>query len=155
MFGNERRDPTLIGAFDPKCDLRKVIEDAADSASHLCEKYYLGSPEVEFEIINGKFEYHKSCIIIIAHSLKTIPNQVKLMITYHLISMILYNNGKLIEHFVNQVLSFLFQNMIAATILKWATFHLTFTTSALNSSKIQCVLQSNSMGLLSPHQSKF
>lgn len=54
MFGNERRDPTLIGAFDPKCDLRKVIEDAADSASHLCEKYYLGSPEVEFEIINGK-----------------------------------------------------------------------------------------------------
>lgn len=52
MFGNERRDPTLIGAFDPKCDLRKVIEDAADSASHLCEKYYLGSPEVEFEIIN-------------------------------------------------------------------------------------------------------
>jgi len=57
MFGNERRDPTLIGAFDPKCDLRKVIEDAADSASHLCEKYYLGSPEVEFEIIN---DYTKS-----------------------------------------------------------------------------------------------
>ena len=55
MFGNERRDPTLIGAFDPKCDLRKVIEDAADSASHLCDTYYLGSPEVEFEVINGKF----------------------------------------------------------------------------------------------------
>ena len=54
MFGNERRDPTLIGAFDPKCDLRKVIEDAADSASHLCDTYYLGSPEVEFEVINGK-----------------------------------------------------------------------------------------------------
>jgi len=57
MFGNERRDPTLIGAFDPKCDLRKVIEDAADSASHLCDTYYLGSPEVEFEVIN---DYTKS-----------------------------------------------------------------------------------------------
>ena len=54
MFGNDPRDPALVGAFDPKCDLRKVIEDAADSASYLCEKYYLGSPEVEFEIINGK-----------------------------------------------------------------------------------------------------
>lgn len=52
MFGNDPRDPALVGAFDPKCDLRKVIEDAADSASYLCEKYYLGSPEVEFEIIN-------------------------------------------------------------------------------------------------------
>ena len=95
MFGNERRDPTLIGAFDPKCDLRKVIEDAADSAAHLCEKYYLGSPVVEFEIINGK--YHKSCIITIAHFLKTIPNQVKLMITCHLILMILGRTTKLIE----------------------------------------------------------
>ena len=95
MFGNERRDPTLIGAFDPKCDLRKVIEDAADSAAHLCEKYYLGSPVVEFEIINGK--YYKSCIITIAHILKTIPNQVKLMITYHLILMILCRTTKLIE----------------------------------------------------------
>jgi len=55
MFGDERRDPALIGAFDPKCDLRKVVEDAAYSAQYLCETYYLGSPEVDFEIINGKF----------------------------------------------------------------------------------------------------
>ena len=55
MFGDARRDPTLIGAFDAKCDLRRVIEDAAESAQYLCEKYYLGSPEVEFEVINGKF----------------------------------------------------------------------------------------------------
>ena len=54
MFGDERRDPALIGAFDPKCDLRKVVEDAAYSAQHLCETYYLGSPEVDFEITNGK-----------------------------------------------------------------------------------------------------
>jgi pyruvate dehydrogenase kinase 2/3/4 len=52
MFGDERRDPALIGAFDPKCDLRKVVEDAAYSAQYLCETYYLGSPEVDFEIIN-------------------------------------------------------------------------------------------------------
>ena len=55
MFGNDPRDPALIGAFDAACDLRKVIEDAADSASYLCEKYYLGSPDVEFEVINGNF----------------------------------------------------------------------------------------------------
>ena len=53
MFGDERRDPALIGAFDPKCDLRRVVEDAAYSAQNLCETYYLGSPEVDFEIING------------------------------------------------------------------------------------------------------
>ena len=53
MFGDERRDPALIGAFDPNCDLRRVVEDAAYSAQNLCETYYLGSPEVDFEIING------------------------------------------------------------------------------------------------------
>ena len=57
MFGEERRDPALIGAFDPNCDLRRVVEDAAYSAQSLCETYYLGSPEVDFEIINGNSSY--------------------------------------------------------------------------------------------------
>ena len=57
MFGDERQDPALIGAFDPKCDLRRVVEDAAYSAQSLCETYYLGSPEVDFEIINGNCSY--------------------------------------------------------------------------------------------------
>ena len=57
MFGDERRDPALIGAFDPKCDLRRVVEDAAYSAQNLCETYYLGSPEVDFEIINGNCSF--------------------------------------------------------------------------------------------------
>ena len=57
MFGDERRDPALIGAFDPQCDLRRVVEDAAYSAQNLCETYYLGSPEVDFEIINGNCSF--------------------------------------------------------------------------------------------------
>jgi len=54
MFGDQSRDVSLVGAFDGKCDLRKVVEDAAASAQFLCEKYYLGAPEVEVELINGK-----------------------------------------------------------------------------------------------------
>lgn len=56
MFGDriqDRSQHALIGAFDAKCDIRKVVEDAAHSAQHLCEKYYLGAPEVEIEVVNA------------------------------------------------------------------------------------------------------
>jgi hypothetical protein len=57
MFGDsiqDRSQHALIGAFDAKCDIRNVVEDAAQSAQHLCEKYYLGAPEVEIEVVNGE-----------------------------------------------------------------------------------------------------
>ena len=58
MFGDriqDRSQHALIGAFDAKCDIRRVVEEAAQSAQHLCEKYYLGAPEVEIEVVNGEF----------------------------------------------------------------------------------------------------
>ena len=59
MFGEQTRshevNPSLVGAFDAKCELRKVVEDAAANAQFLCEKYYLGAPEIEIEMVNGKF----------------------------------------------------------------------------------------------------
>ena len=63
MFGShvqDRSQHALIGAFDAKCDIRKVVEDAAHAAQHLCEKYYLGAPEVEIELVNGKSNNFKS-----------------------------------------------------------------------------------------------
>ena len=58
MFGEQTRshevNPSLVGAFDAKCELRKVVEDAAANAQFLCEKYYLGAPEIEIEMVNGK-----------------------------------------------------------------------------------------------------
>lgn len=54
MFDDQPRDGSIVGAFDSKCDLRKVVEDAAASAQFLCEKYYLGAPEVEFEVVNDR-----------------------------------------------------------------------------------------------------
>jgi len=57
MFGDriqDRSQHALIGAFDAKCDIRNVVEDAAQSAQHLCEKYYLGAPEVEIEVVNDR-----------------------------------------------------------------------------------------------------
>ena len=59
MFGEQTRshevNPSLVGAFDAKCELRKVVEDAAANAQFLCEKYYLGAPEIEIEMVNGMF----------------------------------------------------------------------------------------------------
>jgi len=58
MFGEQTRshevNPSLVGAFDAKCELRKVVEDAAANAQFLCEKYYLGAPEIEIEMVNDR-----------------------------------------------------------------------------------------------------
>ena len=55
MFGDRGSlGNSLVGAFDGKCDLRRVVEDAAQNAQYLCEKYYLGAPEVEIEMVGGK-----------------------------------------------------------------------------------------------------
>jgi pyruvate dehydrogenase kinase 2/3/4 len=55
MFGDRGSlDNSLVGAFDGKCDLRRVVEDAAQNAQYLCEKYYLGAPEVEIEMVNDR-----------------------------------------------------------------------------------------------------
>lgn len=55
MFGSETfPTDSLVGAFDGNCDIRKVVEDAAHTAQFLCEKYYLGAPEIEIELVNDR-----------------------------------------------------------------------------------------------------
>eukprot|EP01137_Pigoraptor_chileana_P002855 Opistho-2@42294 len=56
VFGDSegQKSATAIGVIDEKCDVRAVVEDAAQNARFLCEQYYFHSPEVEIITPHGK-----------------------------------------------------------------------------------------------------
>ncbi|KAK1166136.1 pyruvate dehydrogenase (acetyl-transferring) kinase isozyme 1, mitochondrial isoform X1 [Acipenser oxyrinchus oxyrinchus] len=46
--------PKQIGSIDPSCNVVKVIKDAYENASRLCDLYYMNSPELKIEEFNAK-----------------------------------------------------------------------------------------------------
>eukprot|EP01136_Pigoraptor_vietnamica_P044353 Opistho-1_new@20993 len=52
--GEGTKSPSAIGVIDEKCDVKAVVEDAAQNARFLCEQYYFHSPEVEIFTPRGK-----------------------------------------------------------------------------------------------------
>lgn len=56
LFGDSPiRQPNLYGSIDPKCDVGNSVEDAFLTAKVLCEQYYLGAPEMDLQVYNGKY----------------------------------------------------------------------------------------------------
>ncbi|XP_007465131.1 PREDICTED: [Pyruvate dehydrogenase (acetyl-transferring)] kinase isozyme 2, mitochondrial isoform X2 [Lipotes vexillifer] len=47
--------PKHIGSIDPNCSVSEVVKDAYDMAKLLCDKYYMASPDLEIQEINGDF----------------------------------------------------------------------------------------------------
>uniref|UniRef100_A0A2K5DKZ5 Protein-serine/threonine kinase n=1 Tax=Aotus nancymaae TaxID=37293 RepID=A0A2K5DKZ5_AOTNA len=64
--------PKHIGSIDPNCNVSEVIKDAYDMAKLLCDKYYMASPDLEIEEINGELgnamratvESHESSLVL-------------------------------------------------------------------------------------------
>lgn len=55
LFGKQaKRDPGQVGCIDRNCRVANVIEDAAANARFLCDRYYLASPEIEIQEVNGQ-----------------------------------------------------------------------------------------------------
>ncbi|KAM8795197.1 pyruvate dehydrogenase kinase, isozyme 2 [Eudromia elegans] len=46
--------PKHIGSIDPHCGVANVVRDAYNMAKLLCDKYYMASPELEIEEVNGE-----------------------------------------------------------------------------------------------------
>uniref|UniRef100_A0A2K6GDC1 Protein-serine/threonine kinase n=1 Tax=Propithecus coquereli TaxID=379532 RepID=A0A2K6GDC1_PROCO len=46
--------PKHIGSIDPNCNVSEVVKDAYDMAKLLCDKYYMASPDLEIQEINGE-----------------------------------------------------------------------------------------------------
>uniref|UniRef100_A0AAY5EM65 Protein-serine/threonine kinase n=1 Tax=Electrophorus electricus TaxID=8005 RepID=A0AAY5EM65_ELEEL len=58
LFGGRVRvnpaHPQQIGSIDPHCRVTDVVKDAYKNARHLCDRYYMNSPELKLEEINVK-----------------------------------------------------------------------------------------------------
>eukprot|EP00079_Xenopus_tropicalis_P039251 XP_017953022.1 PREDICTED: pyruvate dehydrogenase (acetyl-transferring) kinase isozyme 1, mitochondrial isoform X3 [Xenopus tropicalis] len=46
--------PKHIGSIDPACNVVDVVKDGYENAKHLCDLYYMSSPEVELTEFNAK-----------------------------------------------------------------------------------------------------
>uniref|UniRef100_A0A8C3L4C2 Protein-serine/threonine kinase n=1 Tax=Chrysolophus pictus TaxID=9089 RepID=A0A8C3L4C2_CHRPC len=46
--------PKHIGSIDPHCSVASVVRDAYNMAKLLCDKYYMASPDLEIEEVNGE-----------------------------------------------------------------------------------------------------
>uniref|UniRef100_A0A4W5Q1E3 Protein-serine/threonine kinase n=1 Tax=Hucho hucho TaxID=62062 RepID=A0A4W5Q1E3_9TELE len=46
--------PNTIGSIDPHCDVTEVVRDAYQSAKLVCDQYYLSSPDLMLQEMNGK-----------------------------------------------------------------------------------------------------
>ena len=57
LFDDKSRSghPRHIGSIDPCCDVVEVVNDAFQSSKMLCDQYYLTSPELKLNQVNGKF----------------------------------------------------------------------------------------------------
>ncbi|POI21602.1 hypothetical protein CIB84_014651, partial [Bambusicola thoracicus] len=51
---SESGHPRHIGSIDPCCDVVEVVNDAFQSSKMLCDQYYLTSPELKLNQVNGK-----------------------------------------------------------------------------------------------------
>ncbi|KAH9413856.1 pyruvate dehydrogenase kinase isoform X1 [Dermatophagoides pteronyssinus] len=56
LFGSDlnNQSPRNIGCIDPHCDVKAIAYDAYDNARFLCDQYYLTSPGIDIETINGQ-----------------------------------------------------------------------------------------------------
>lgn len=55
LFGADKPShPRHIGCVDPNCDVHAVVLDAYENAKFLCDQYYLTSPGLVVEQVNGK-----------------------------------------------------------------------------------------------------
>uniref|UniRef100_A0A8C9FXE9 Protein-serine/threonine kinase n=1 Tax=Pavo cristatus TaxID=9049 RepID=A0A8C9FXE9_PAVCR len=56
LFDDKSRSghPRHIGSIDPCCDVVEVVNDAFQSSKMLCDQYYLTSPELKLNQVNGK-----------------------------------------------------------------------------------------------------
>jgi len=55
LFGGDiPGHPRHVGCVDPNCDVYKVILDAYENAKFLCDQYYLTSPCLIVEQVNGE-----------------------------------------------------------------------------------------------------
>ena len=54
LFGMDRPGhPRHIGCVDPNCEVNSVVLDAFENAKFLCDQYYMASPKLIVEQING------------------------------------------------------------------------------------------------------
>ncbi|NXA07229.1 PDK2 kinase, partial [Sapayoa aenigma] len=49
--------PKHIGSIDPHCNVANVVRDAYNMAKLLCDKYYMSSPDLEIEEVNGEAKF--------------------------------------------------------------------------------------------------
>lgn len=43
-----------VGCVDPNCDVTAVVQDAYENARFLCDQYYMASPGLVFDQLNGE-----------------------------------------------------------------------------------------------------
>lgn len=61
LFGADRPGhPRHIGCMDPNCEVSAVVKDAYENAKFFCDQYYMISPELIVEQVNGgSYQKHK------------------------------------------------------------------------------------------------
>uniref|UniRef100_A0A8C5TW22 Protein-serine/threonine kinase n=1 Tax=Malurus cyaneus samueli TaxID=2593467 RepID=A0A8C5TW22_9PASS len=59
--------PKHIGSIDPHCNVANVVRDAYNMAKLLCDKYYMASPELEIEEVNGEGTQPVSIVYVPSH----------------------------------------------------------------------------------------
>lgn len=52
IYGDDLFHGSRVGCIDPHCDVKKVVEDAFNSASFLCEQIYSASPKLDLKLRN-------------------------------------------------------------------------------------------------------
>ncbi|CAH1775734.1 unnamed protein product [Owenia fusiformis] len=80
--------PRHVGCIDPHCDLHDVAKDAYDNARFLCDRYYLNSPEVQYQCINGSEHSVPIEIVYVPSHLyhimfELIKNAMRAVVEYH------------------------------------------------------------------------
>lgn len=51
--GGERREPTKVGTFETDANVKRIVEEAYDSAAILCDRSFMDSPPFKISVVNG------------------------------------------------------------------------------------------------------
>ncbi|XP_043921866.1 pyruvate dehydrogenase (acetyl-transferring) kinase isozyme 2, mitochondrial-like [Protopterus annectens] len=80
--------PKHIGSIDPNCDVVEVVKDAYESAKMLCEQYYLTSPDLVIQELNGnKYQDPVRIVYVPSHLyhmlFELFKNAMRATVEYH------------------------------------------------------------------------